>query len=481
MLLFNPRFSVVSLLFGLMMASLAFGSISHGAIVATGSNTPAPSNSIWTTGVDSTLIVSIGFDDYGTLDISGGSTFISQQGLIGAVSNLNNTATGVVRITGAGSSWTTNNIFRVADSGMGTLRVADGGSVNNVNSIIGSSIGSVGVAIVTGSGSTWNHNALTVGSSGTGTLRVADGGSVIIQDHMRLGFVAGSGNGTVNVSDPNSFITVGSQGLDVGRNGSGTLRIFNGGRVSVDGSVYIARLAALGASHGLVRVSGANSLLETNGDIEIAFNISSSNGSNGNLVIEDHGTVTAGGHITIQQTTGLSRGTVQLFVSGNHQLQAGTSGTGNFINNGTVNLYASAGLAAGTYSPIAVGASSGAFLGSGDYNAIGGIWNSENHTFTVGTAQNASSGSLATVILSLTQRLNITGSEGQVILVFDPNAEATGGGSSISFLGTENSVGQIDGYDVLSAWDFDTDLALGSNVQLSLNIGTGQNTSQLEA
>ncbi len=62
-------------------------------------------------------------------------------------------------------------------------------------------------------------------------------------------------------------------------------------------------------------------------------------------------------------------------------LVTGADGTGDFINDGTVNFFASGTLAAGTYRPISVG---GIFDDpDGAYKGIGGTWDGTTHEFVV--------------------------------------------------------------------------------------------------
>ena len=84
----------------------------------------------------------------------------------------------------------------VATTGTATLNVITGGSVTNMEGYIGSDIGGVGTATV--SGGTWSTDfVLTVGGFGTGMLNVT-GGSVTNTDGY-LGYSVG-GNGMATVS-----------------------------------------------------------------------------------------------------------------------------------------------------------------------------------------------------------------------------------------------------------------------------------------
>ncbi len=136
----------------------------------------------------------------------------------------------------------------VGYSGSGTLSIAAGGTVGNSDSYIGYNSGAMGVAMVDGSGSTstwttWNTNDLYVGYSGSGTLKITDGGWVIVSwGNCYLGYNSGS-TGTVTAtgswSGYPSELDADNGDLYVGRSGSGTLNIINGGLVSVTGATDV--------------------------------------------------------------------------------------------------------------------------------------------------------------------------------------------------------------------------------------------------
>jgi T5SS/PEP-CTERM-associated repeat protein len=143
----------------------------------------------------------------------------------------------------------------------GSLAIRDGTRVNASTGYIGYSSGSVGVATVEGTGSSWNNSLnLFVGHSGDGTLNVTTDASVTCIDI----YVGADGNGSLNVlnggrvSSQNGNIGSGAAStgvavvdganstwtnvgdLRVGRSGGGMLSISNGGTVTVAGSTYAA-------------------------------------------------------------------------------------------------------------------------------------------------------------------------------------------------------------------------------------------------
>lgn len=87
---------------------------------------------------------------WGTLKNFGPSSVIRGSGYVG----LNSGSMGEALVTGSGSTWTNSQALYVGSRGTGTLEIADGGAVVNDWGYIGMTSGSVGEVLVTGSGST---------------------------------------------------------------------------------------------------------------------------------------------------------------------------------------------------------------------------------------------------------------------------------------------------------------------------------------
>ena len=67
------------------------------------------------------------------------------------------TATGVVNISGTGSTWADSGGLYAGSSGSGTLNITNGGSVSNTTAYIGRVSGAAGTVTVDGNGSTWTN------------------------------------------------------------------------------------------------------------------------------------------------------------------------------------------------------------------------------------------------------------------------------------------------------------------------------------
>ena len=184
----------------------------------------------------------------------------------------------------------------------GELRLADGGTLNNADGMIGRESGEQGIVTVigtdgSGNASTWaNTGILRVGRLGSGTLDILDGGVVTVADIAYVGDDVGS-QGTVNVSgqdaNGNAATWAGASDIVVGEFGSGTLNITAGGQVG-NQSGWIGSNAG---SQGIVNVSGvggngAASTWTNNGDVLVGYD------GNGTLNITDGGkVVSVGGQI----------------------------------------------------------------------------------------------------------------------------------------------------------------------------------------
>jgi T5SS/PEP-CTERM-associated repeat protein len=208
----------------------------------------------------------------GSLTIQDGIKVNSADGYLGYQSG----STGVAMITGTGSTWTNNyylpgsGYLYVGYSGNGTFSISNGGSVSNSNGYgyVGNCSGSKGVVAVDGTGSTWNSGgSLFVGNSGSGTVSITNGGCV----SDRIGYIGNySGSkGVVKVDGTGSTWTnsgyLNSGCLYIGNSGGGTLSISNGG------SVYsnFSSVGTYAGSTGLVTIDGIGSTWTNSGSLYV--------------------------------------------------------------------------------------------------------------------------------------------------------------------------------------------------------------------
>ena len=170
-----------------------------------------------------------------------------------------------------GSVWNApGQTFYVGYNGSGTLSITGGGGVNSGNGsgsllVIGTNAGSTGIVGVSGAGSTWNQAGFTcVGQLGSGTLSVSNGGSVTSSDtyvaggSTSTGVVMVTGAGSVWNNTGSLYISYNPFPVGGTASGNGTLAITNGGSVS------IASVTAVGPS-GMIQFGASGGTLSTQG------------------------------------------------------------------------------------------------------------------------------------------------------------------------------------------------------------------------
>jgi outer membrane autotransporter protein len=258
----------------------------------------------------------VGLSGTGTLTIENGGSVSTSETRVGWRAS----GIGTVTVTGTGSAWTNSGLLYVGEAGTGTLAIENGGTVTSGSlTYIGSSSGGTGKVTVTGAGSTWtNNDALYVGREGTGTLIIEDGGTVSNAKGF-VGWQTGS-FGTVTVTGVGSTWT-NTDLLRVGFFGTGTLTIEKGGTVS-NTDAFVGDRAG---STGTVTVTGAGSSWTNNGTLNVGYSGTST------LTIADGGTVTSAGAGGPAGSIGVmagSTGTVKVTGSGSTWLNNGMLGDG---------------------------------------------------------------------------------------------------------------------------------------------------------
>ncbi|MHC5112515.1 MAG: hypothetical protein ACYTHJ_21865, partial [Planctomycetota bacterium] len=258
----------------------------------------------------------------GTLNILDGGDVSDALGYIA----YNNNSVGIATVSGAGSSWRHTDRFFIGLFGHGTLNIENGGAVNNTGvAEIAAGPDSTGIATVSGASSVWvNDNNLEVGSTGHGTLNVLDGG-LVRNTSGTIGLRTES-TGVATVSGADSLWD-NSNFLSVGYSGPGTLTIEDGGRVN---SKY-GRISGITGSTGVATITGANSKWVSTDELSVGFS------NVGTLNIFDGGSA-SGGRGTIGLSTG-SMGTAT--VNGaNSTLTYSSSLTVGGAGNGALNIQA---------------------------------------------------------------------------------------------------------------------------------------------
>ena len=237
----------------------------------------------------------VGYNGAGTLAVSSGGVVTSVEGYLGRYEDSTGNA---VTVDGAGSTWDMIAGFFVGCFGSGALTISGGGLVDNNIGYIGVYHSSTGNAVtVDGTGSRWhNFSDLTVGHNGGGTLDVT-GGGLVENDVGYIGYGSGSTGNAVTVDGPGSRWYNNSD-LSVGHNGGGTLEITNGGEVRNNTVGYIGYEST--STGNTVTVDGNGSEWRNGGSLYVG-NLGSAALAitNGGLVTSDCGYLGNGGGSTV--------------------------------------------------------------------------------------------------------------------------------------------------------------------------------------
>ena len=267
----------------------------------------------------------IGQRGQAVVTIANGGRLLTVTNIIGDES----TGDGRVIVKDQFSLWRMSNALTIGDAGRGSLQVLNGARVENASGIsnvsvqIAAQASSTGSAEVSGAGSLWQSTlGMVVGDFGHGTLRVADGGRVSIGTGANL-FTIGrniGGIGIVEITGANSLLTAAV--TEVGDSGDGTLRILNGAR-AITGGGFIGDNSS---ARGEVLVDGVGSSWEVTGEISVA------DPGEGHLTISNGGLARSS---TISRVGGLGR----LTLNAGRLEVGGTTGllsTGVIEGNGTI-------------------------------------------------------------------------------------------------------------------------------------------------
>lgn len=280
---------------------------------------------------------SIGNTGHGNLTITGGGTLTDAGALVGH----NSGSTGTANVSGVGSQWTNNGVLYVGNVGNGALNVSAGGKVTSTDGYVATESGSFSNAVIDGAGSAWvNSGDFFVGhnNGANGSVRITNGGSISDVQGI-LGDLAGaSGNMTVTGSGSTWSST---SDVNVGRLGNGKLTVADSGTVT-GGRIYIANNAG---SFGTVLLTGGGSTLAATNALHVGAS------GNGTLTVAD-GAMASASMVSIATSAGAT-GVVNIgAAAGSTATAAGILNTSNIAfgaGNGTLNLNHNASSAWGRY------------------------------------------------------------------------------------------------------------------------------------
>ncbi|MCB4771496.1 autotransporter domain-containing protein [Ancylobacter sp. Lp-2] len=254
---------------------------------------------------DAGPVLVVGQHGTGTLDVVEGgqlSSSIDDPGFVGTYVGYAGDGDGSVTVSGTDmggvpSSWQNGGFLSVGYYGIGTVDITDGAQVTSLWARIGTNAGSAGTVTVSGTdvfgnAATWATGPVMIGRAGTGTLTIENGGRVEIDGSWSmLGWLPGSA-GTLNVigSDGAGHASTfeGPSTFRVGYQGTGALNVTDGGRITTGES----KIGFRTGSSGTALVSGTDadgnaSLWENTGALVVGSQ------GQGTLTIEDGGRVTS--------------------------------------------------------------------------------------------------------------------------------------------------------------------------------------------
>lgn len=380
--------------------------VENGADISTGGSTyignGAGSNGTLTltgagTTLDSNAEISIGVNSIGALNVLAGATARSLTNNI--VFGQNNITTGTGHgtgtglVSGAGSLLDADNQLRVGNNGTGSLTVEDGGAATAASAVyVGTNAASSGTLNIRSGGSLTGNDFIYVANAATSTgdVLVDGAGSQIQGAQLRVG---NNGTGTLTVENGGSAVSTGNAAVGNTGSSTGTLTVRSGGSFDSGGFLYFAANSA--ASTGNGTVTGAGSLLHSDGDLSFghsgtstftvedgagattdsAMYVGANGGSNGTLDILTGADVQSGGSILIGNSAASTgavtvNGTGSTLHSGN-EIFVGNNGTGtlDILGGGSASTvsHTQVGLGGGSTGTLTVNGAGSSFLGGNQF------------------------------------------------------------------------------------------------------------------
>lgn len=434
-----------------------------------------------------------------TLGVIDGAALTTNSAIIGEMSvnnagNARELEAGTVNVL-SGSTWTAGSM-QIGGYGKGTVNVS-GGSTLTVTSATSLGVQRNGTTLrygdgsinVSGIGSTFNGQGLTIGQLGVGAVSISGGakantGATVIGQSSQS-------EGSFTVTGAGSKWSLLSGTVTVGQSGSGTLSILNGGQVTTTGRINVSQLAG---SDGLIEVKGANSTLGA-GQMWVGM------GAAGHVAVEGGGTVNAT-HLLLGTTAGIS-GTVSLKGT-NSSLTANTYTMIGFMGSGAITVSDGATLRGPIHIAYANGSTGTLNIGAAQADAAGaaGVIDAPTIAFGSGTGlivlnhtddnyQLASNISGAGSILVKSGTTTLTGTNtytggtivegGKLYITGSHSGSVTlGAGSTLGGNGTVGSTivngGTVAAGNSIGTLTVAGNLTIGANSVLATEVKAGGNT-----
>lgn len=359
----------------------------------------------------------------GTLTVDAGGSLSCPRIFVGQGADA--TAT----MTGEGSMLTSTDLLEVGFGRVATLSVLDGADVVAGNARVGELNGASGTLTVSGTGSTFTAQPLSLGLNATGTLSVSNSGQVTCQA-LLLGD-GSAASGTVTISGAHSRFTCNSGPVFMSLNGAASSLQLLGGMVDIHGEITdngagVSTLVLDGAAldmqnHAIGGASPIDNLSFRSGTLKNVAEINNGAGltkiGSGTLILDTEnayaGTTSVNeGTLFVANSSGSATGNGLVSVSGGATL-AGTGRIGGIVQNdglvapagaasiGTLTLLSSYGQFAGGSLNVEIDSAASndrlivsgpAAIAAGTLNAslINGFVPTAGDTFTILTAASIS-------------------------------------------------------------------------------------------
>jgi T5SS/PEP-CTERM-associated repeat protein len=476
--------------FGLsLVLTLIFSNAIHAADLYVGSNSANVTTS-FTSGTNTYSNTIVGFTpsaSNNTLDVSGGTTLLSNSASLtvgsgGAGNLLTISGAGTVRdsnavigasitasnnsvsVSGSGSTWNNSGTLTIGNSGSeNNLYISSGGTVRNTAATLGSTTNSSNNAVtVSGSGSSWSNNGITIGSAGSFNRLVVNTAAVVTSSGtVTLGTQSNSIGNTLQISDSSTVFNAGA--ITVGGNGSLNSLTLENGALSTLSGAFLVGSGPLSTNNGAI-VTGSGTVLDAGG-VTVGHN-----GSSNSL------TVSIGGHIntTTSVIGNLSASSNnRLLVTGSgSQLNNSSSITVGFQGAGTLTVANGGSVTASAISIASQSGSTGTLnlgaLGGSDTagtlgsstitfgSGSGAINFNQSDTATIsnkitGTGAVSQLGSGTTVLISSNNYSGTTAVSAGRLVVASTGALGSGSSNAVNSGGTLENHGAIAGATTLNS------------------------------
>lgn len=238
------------------------------------------------------------------------SATISSAGATAKTVNIGSTAgsNGALVVTGSGTLSVSSNYLIVGDFGAGALTISGGGKVTSVGGVVANNPSSSGTVTITGAGSQWSNNFLSISADNgaVGRVRVEAGGKLLSSGNVMIGETSANADGQLIVTGSGSDFTMNNAGIAqfiIGVTGKGDFQL-------LDNATASTKLSYVGGN-----ASGVGTATVSGGAAWSTNNLFVGNVGKGELTVSGGGTLTTT-HSLATTTAGITNGKVTVTGAG---------------------------------------------------------------------------------------------------------------------------------------------------------------------